>query len=106
MAGGLYKSLYGKGGIYEQLYSKYGASPPTQRTDIRLGNYEYFGQAEDDDEENEEPEAPPANAGKPPIFAKEYQGFPIWLLGLFLLGFSWAFRRKKKQKGTSKTASE
>lgn len=95
MAGGLYKSLYDKGGIYAQLYSKYGASPPTQRTDIRLGNYG-FGQAEDEDEE--EDEAVPAGPGKPPVFSKEYKGFPMWLLGVFLLGFSWAFRRKKKQK--------
>jgi len=96
MAGGLYKSLYGKGGIYEQLYSKYGSSPPTQRTDIRLGNYGYFGQAEEDDDD--ESEAPLASPGKPAVFAKEYKGFPMWLAGLFLLGFAWTLRRKKKQK--------
>lgn len=96
MAGGLYKSLYGKGGIYEQLYSKYGASPPTQRTDIRLGGY--LGADEDEPAAPAAPASPTAGPGKPPIFSKEYKGFPVWLLGLFFLGFSWTLRKKKKQQ--------
>lgn len=94
-----FKSLYGKDGIYDRLYSKRGSSPPIERTDIRLGDYGYFGQADDDDEGDEE--APSGGPVKPPIFAKEYKGFPMWLLGIFLLGFSWAVRKKKTSKAVS-----
>lgn len=100
----LYGSLYGKTeeGVYNDLYRKKG-SPSTQRMDIRLG------QAEDDDEDDDDempiaapfdPSAPSAPAGTAPakenFFSQEFMGFPNWLIGVFLLGFAYAYRQRKK----------
>jgi len=99
MSKGLFKSIYSKDGIYNDLYSKRGSSPPTQRTDIRLGGLGgYFGQAEaeddDDDDDDEKPTVP--GPKKAALFSEKYKGFPTWLIGLFLLGFAWSMRRKKQ----------
>ena len=100
---GLFKSLYGKTeeGVYNDLYSRDGSSPSTKRMDIRLG------QLDDDDEDDEETTASvvtevemleaevPAGAEEP-FFSQEYLGFPNWLIGVFLLGFAYAYRKRKK----------
>jgi len=95
---GLYDSLYGKAGSggYEGLYRKEGAAA-TQRMDIRLGGFS--AEEEDDDDEEEAPsvEAPtPSAAPKENFFSQEQMGFPNWLIGIFLLGFAYAYRRRKK----------
>jgi hypothetical protein len=105
---GLFKSIYGitEEGVYNDLYSRDGSSPSTKRMDIRLG------QVEEDDEDDEEedisvitapeaPFAPPAPDAAPsteekPFFSQEFLGFPNWLIGVFLLGFAYAYRRRKK----------
>jgi len=71
---GLFKSLYKTKGLFTALFSDRGSSPPTKRMDIRLGEAE----------EN------------PSFFNQEVLGIPAWLLGVFLLGFSFMYRKKKK----------
>jgi hypothetical protein len=89
MAGGLYKSIFDKNGIYNTLYSREGGQQPYKSTDIRLG-------AADDDDDDDEDETPaPA---KESFFAQEIAGFPTWVLGIFLLGFAWSYRRRKKEE--------
>jgi hypothetical protein len=101
---GLFKSLYGitEEGVYNDLYSRDGSSPPTKRMDIRLG------QVENDEEDDEEdaltilPETAPETAPEAtpsieePFFSQEFLGFPNWLIGIFVLGFAYAYRRRKK----------
>ncbi len=124
MSKGLFKSIYGKTdeGIFPDLYERQGSSPATQRMDIRLGDYS-FGQEDDDDDDEDEAKAAPATptpaptiptpapaaAGKmklpeapggavkgPSVFSQDKDGFPMWLVGVFLLGFAVAWRQKKK----------
>jgi hypothetical protein len=95
MAKGLFSSLYGKTeeGIFNKLYSHNGTMSRVQRTDIRLAG---LGQEEDEDEEPDTP-APPAPAGpKESVFEKEYEGIPLWVIGIFFLGFGVAYRKLKK----------
>tara|TARA_B100000925_G_scaffold272428_1_gene236360 strand:- start:162 stop:515 length:354 start_codon:yes stop_codon:yes gene_type:complete len=116
MARGLFKSIYGKTdeGIFPELYSHEGTTSKTKRMDIRLAGWE-LGQVEDDedDEEDEEEEidisasVPPSGGMKlptapggavtaPSVFTQEKEGFPMWVLGIFILGFALAWRQNKK----------
>jgi hypothetical protein len=107
MAGkGLFKTMFKIKGPFSALFSEQGASPPTKRMDIRLGQVDA------------EPEPPKAEAeikaeagikpkaeAKPSIFEEDILGMPGWLLGLVLLGFAYMYRKKKKEaeeKVTSK----
>lgn len=85
MAKGLYKSIYDTGELYSALYSRRGASPPTKRTDIRLGNYGLngYGQVEES------------------FFSKDFGGVPVWLISIFFLGFGYAVNRKKRIEQTA-----
>lgn len=100
MSKGLFKSHFERDALYKALYSKQGASPPTKRMDIRLGGW--LGQEEDEEEEEvevAEVSTPnPVAPKKEPIFAKEVKGFPMWLVGVFLLGFAWAVRQNRPKK--------
>jgi hypothetical protein len=110
MGKGLFKSVYGKTdeGIFPDLYSHKGSSPSTQRMDIRLGNYEFFGEGEEEEEDDEDekeeapastpslPTAPGGPVTGPSVFAKDKEGFPMWVVGIFLLGFAFAWRQRKK----------
>lgn len=93
MGKGLYKSIYGKidEGIFKEFYPKEGSDSPVQSMDIRLG-LGNLGQ----DEEDEEAGPPAAAAPKKPFFSQEFMGFPNWLIGIFILGFAYAYRSKKK----------
>ena len=86
-----FNSLYGSKAAYVDLYNVEG-SPATQRMDTRLG------EADDDEDEDEAPSTPQASPGsvKENFFSKEHMGFPNWLIGVFLLGFAYAYRRRKK----------
>lgn len=98
---GLFKSLYGKTeeGVYNDLYSRDGTSPPTKRMDIRLGQVDDDDDDDDDEEEEETTSASEeSNAAPPqkPFFSQEFLGFPNWLIGVFVLGFAYAYRKRKK----------
>jgi len=103
MAGGLYSSLYGRieQGIFDDLYRKHGSAQQVLPFESRLGQAE-----EEDEDEDEEEDAPSpaivaaAPTGKP-FFAREIAGFPLWLLGVVFLGFSYAYRRKAREAGSS-----
>jgi hypothetical protein len=113
MGKGLFKSIYGKTdeGIYPDLYTKHGTSSGTKRTDIRLGDYEYLGdyhflgEEDDDDDDEEEGETSPgtpattdSTPGGPSVFSKDKEGFPMWVAGIFFLGFALAWRQRKKKQ--------
>jgi len=91
MMGGLYSSLYGKAeqGIYDDLYSRHGAAQQVQSFESRLG------QADEEEDEEDEEVATPTAPGKP-FFSRDIAGFPLWLLGIVFLGFSYAYRRKAR----------
>jgi len=98
MSQGLYRSIFDKQGIYNPFYRRGGGQQPMKSTDQRLGE-------SDDDDETPAPPAPPttappspSNSPKESIFAREYEGFPMWVAGLFLLGFAWAYRKRKKEQ--------
>jgi len=96
---GLYSSLYADEGVYNKLYSHGGSSAEINRTDIRLGG---LGQEEPADAPMDDlpasetaPLGPPAPPGES-FFEREYKGIPLWLVGVFFLGFAIAYRRLKK----------
>lgn len=92
MSRGLYRSIFDKQGIYNAFYRRGGGQQPMKSTDQRLGQT-------DEDEEEEAPAAPtPAPTQKESFFAREIEGFPMWVIGLFLLGFAWAYRKRKKEQ--------
>jgi hypothetical protein len=116
MARGLFKSIYGKTdeGIFPELYSHEGMTSKTKRMDIRLAGWE-LGQTDEDDEEEETPSvatsstpSTPSSSGMslptapggavtgPSVFTQEKEGFPMWVLGIFILGFALAWRQNKK----------
>lgn len=83
---GLFSTIFKSDGIYDDLYTKQGASPPTKRMDIRLGEAE---------PSEDVPLAKPT--AKESFFAKETFGLPNWLIGIFLLGFAYMYRKKKAE---------
>lgn len=111
MARGLFKSIYGKTdeGIFPELYSHEGTTSKTKRMDIRLAGWE-LGQTDDDEEDEEDdftppptpspslslPTAPGGAVTGPSVFTQEKEGFPMWVLGIFILGFALAWRQNKK----------
>jgi hypothetical protein len=76
-------------GLYGPLFSSSGASPPTQRTDFRLGE---FGL------ETPPPPGPPPEV---PLFERDVAGIPLWLFAVAFLGFAFARRSKKKKSKQS-----
>ena len=96
MGKGLFKSIYGKidEGIFKEFYPKEGSDSPVKSMDIRsgLGN---LGQ-EDEDERPGSPSPALPSLQKKPFFSQEFMGFPNWLIGIFILGFAYAYRSKKK----------
>lgn len=87
MARGLYKTIFDKHGIYNASFRRGGSQQPIKSTDQRLG------QADEDEDEDT-----PAPTAKSSFFSREVEGFPMWVVGIFLLGFAWAYRRRKKEQ--------
>lgn len=84
MARGLFKTIFDTRGIYNPMYRRRGGQHPIKSTDQRLG-------------ETDSDSGPP----KKSVFAKEYEGFPMWLVGVFLFGFAYMYRKRKKESNVS-----
>lgn len=83
MSRGLFKTIFDEKGVYNALYRREGGSQPMKSTDQRLGSTDDAGPS------------------KKSVFAKEYKGFPMWLIGVFLLGFAYTYRKRKKESNVS-----
>lgn len=87
---GLYKTIYGKidYGLFSDLFSHLGTDSPVKRMDIRLAGYNLG-----EDSAPVSPTTTPVVSKNP--FTQQKEGFPMWLVGVFFLGFAVAWRQRK-----------